>query len=83
MDEAAEFATLAVEYSSRAGDHDRVWSALAILIEHELRRGNGPRAIDYLETCVAGAPMRQVYPLHGRGAQETTCPFRGKPSWRL
>lgn len=63
LDEAAEFAALAVEYASRAGDHDRVWMALVFLIDRELRRGDGPRAIGYLETGVRHRIRREV----GRG----------------
>ena len=63
LDEAAEFAALAVEYASRAGDHDRVWSALAFLINRELERGDGPRALGYLETGARHRIRREV----GRG----------------
>lgn len=51
-DEAEQFAALAVEYSSRAGDHTRVWTALGFLVGRELSRGDGPRAIGYLEALV-------------------------------
>src|SRR6185437_12940464 len=51
MDEAEEFARQAVEHASLAGDHERTWTALAFLTDVELTRGNGPRAIEYLEAC--------------------------------
>lgn len=51
MDEAEEFARQAVGHASLAGDHERTWTALAFLTDVELTRGNGPRAIEYLEAC--------------------------------
>jgi tetratricopeptide (TPR) repeat protein len=63
MDEAEEFARQAVEYASLAGDHERVCGALALLIEAELKRGDGPRAIEYLEACARHRMRLEV----GRG----------------
>jgi len=49
--EAETFAAQAVIYAAKAGDHERVWTALAFLAGRALDRGDGPGAIAHLEAC--------------------------------
>ncbi len=48
---AEQFAQQAVRHAARAGDHERVWTALALLADRALARGDGAAALKHLEVC--------------------------------
>lgn len=60
FDAAEEFATRAVRYAARAGDHERVWTAQALLAHHALERGDGPGALDHLEAAARDRIRHEV-----------------------